>query len=135
MPQRRNGNPPEEARSSSDKPINRLPALARETASTVGQKASDALSQASQKADDLAASLGGSMQSLAGNLRSAAPAQETLGQLASGVADALDRSGRFLQQEGVSGLTNELNHLIRRNPLSAVFIAVGFGFLLAQTRR
>jgi len=51
------------------------------------------------------------------------------------VADALDRSGRFLQQEGVSGLTNELNHLIRRNPLSAVFIAVGFGFLLAQTRR
>jgi len=135
MPQRRNGNPPEREKPFTDKPINRLPGAAQEMAGAVGQMASDALSSASQKADTMAASLGGSMQSLAGNLRAAAPSQEPLSQLASGVADLLDRTGRFLQEEGVQGLAGELNHLIRRNPLSAVFLAAGVGFLLAQTVR
>jgi hypothetical protein len=93
------------------------------------------LHSAGQKADEMAASLGSSMQSLAGNLRTAVPGQESFGPLAETAADVLERTGRFLQEEGVGGLTKELNHLVRRNPLSAVLVAVGFGFFLAQLTR
>lgn len=135
MPQRHNGNPPEKARLTSGNPINRLPAAAQQAAGTVRQLADEALSNAGQKADDMATSLGGSMKSLAGEIRAHTPEQETLGQLASGVANVLDRTGRLLQEEGVSGLAGELNQVIRRYPWSAVFVAVGVGFLLAQTSR
>jgi hypothetical protein len=40
-----------------------------------------------------------------------------------------------LQEEGVSGLAGELTSLIRRYPVTAVFVAAGAGFLLAKTRR
>ncbi len=135
MPQRRNGNPQEKPRYSSDKPINRLSAAAGETADTAWHSASDILSSASHKADELAAALGGTMQSLAGNLRGVAPEQDTLGRMAEGVADVLERAGQLLEKEGISGLTEELNQLVRHNPWSAVCVAIGFGFLLAQTRR
>jgi len=135
MPQRHNGNPPEKARPTSDNPINRLPGAAQQAAGTVRQLAGEALSNVGHKADDMAASLGGSMKSLAGDIRAHSPAQETLGQLACGVADVLEHTGRFLQQEGVSGLAGELNQVIRRYPLSAVCFAVGVGFLLARTSR
>jgi hypothetical protein len=74
------------------------------------------------------------MQSLAGNIRAHAPAQETLGQWTSGVADLLERAGQALQEEGVSGLAGELTDLVRRFPMTAVLMAAGAGFLLAQTR-
>jgi len=135
MPQRRNGNSPEKAGPTSDNPINRLPGSAQQAAGTAQQLASEALSSAGQRADDMAASLGGSMKTLAGDIRAHSPAQETLGQLASGVADVLEHTGRFLQEEGVSGLAGELNQAIRRYPLSAVFLAVGVGFLMSQTSR
>jgi len=135
MPQRRNGNPSEKAKLPSDHPINRLPEAVQQTADTVRQTASDALSSAGERADDLAASLGGGMQSLAGNIRAHSPSQETFGQLASGVADLLERAGQALQEEGVSGLAGELTGLIRRYPMAAVCMAAGAGFLLAKTRR
>lgn len=135
MPQRRNGHPQEKAKPSTDKPINRLPSEMRDTANKVGQQANEALQSAGQRANDMAASLGSGMQSLAGNLRAAAPGQESFGPIASGAADLLERTGRYLQEEGVSGLSNELNQLIRRSPLSAVAVAAGIGFLLAQTMR
>jgi len=134
MPQRRNGNPSEKAKLPSDHPINRLPEAVQQTADTVRQTASEALGSAGQKAEDLAASLGSGMQSLAGNIRANTPSQEPLGQLASGVADLLERAGQALQEEGLAGLAGELTGLIRRFPTTAVFMAAGAGFLLAQTR-
>ncbi len=135
MPQRRNGHPEEKARPSPERPINRLPGAARDAATTAGHLATDALHSAGQRADEMAATLGSTMQSLAGNLRTSVPGQEGFGPLAEGVADALDRTGQFLQEEGVSGLTREFDHLIRRNPLSSVLVAVGFGFFLAHLSR
>jgi ElaB/YqjD/DUF883 family membrane-anchored ribosome-binding protein len=135
MPQRRNGNFSEQAKPPSDKPINRLPATAQQAAGAVRQLASDTLTSAGQKADDMAASLGGSMKSLASNIRANAPTEQALGQLATSAADFLERTGQFLQQEGIQGLTNEVNQLVRRYPFSAVCVAFGVGFLLAQTPR
>lgn len=135
MPQRHNGNPPEKSIPLRDKPINRLQNVAQETAGAAQELASNALSSAGQKADHLAASLGGTLHSLASNLRTLAPGQDPLGQAASGVAEVLERTGEFLQKEGIHGLTEEANRVVRRHPWSAVCVALGIGFLLAQLRR
>lgn len=95
---------------------------ARETAATVGRKAEDA-----------AGAVGSSMQSLAGTVRERGPREGVFGNASSQVAGALETSGRYLQEEGFSGMMDDVTGLIRRNPLPAVLIGIGIGFLLART--
>jgi hypothetical protein len=54
---------------------------------------------------------------------------------ASGVASALDSSGRYLEEQGLSGMADDVTNLIRRNPIPAMLIGVGLGFLLARLTR
>jgi ElaB/YqjD/DUF883 family membrane-anchored ribosome-binding protein len=108
---------------------------ARDTASTVGQSASDMASNVGHRAEEATSSVGGSMRSLAGQLRENLPHEGMLGSASSAVADTLDRSGRYLQEEGLQGIASDVTHLIRRNPIPAVLIALGIGFLVARSMR
>jgi hypothetical protein len=51
------------------------------------------------------------------------------------VASALDSSGRYLEEQGLSGMAEDVTNLIRRNPIPAMLIGVGLGFLLARLTR
>jgi hypothetical protein len=107
----------------------------REAAGTMGSmadKAREAASNVADKADDAAASVGGGMRSLAGSIREKAPHEGMVGSASSGVARALESSGRYLEQEGITGMAEDVTDVIKRNPLPAVLIAFGAGFLLAQ---
>jgi ElaB/YqjD/DUF883 family membrane-anchored ribosome-binding protein len=84
---------------------------ARDVASNAGQAASDTLASAGQKADEMAASVGSGMESLAGSL---------------------ERTGRYLKKEGVTGMIEDCGEFISRHPFPTVLFAVGFGFLLAR---
>ena len=107
----------------------------RDTASTVGQSASDVASNVGHRAEEATSSVGGSIRSLAGQLRENLPHEGMIGSASSAVADTLDRGGRYLQEEGLRGITSDLTHLIRRNPIPAVLIALGVGFLVARSMR
>lgn len=106
---------------------------AREVASNVADKARDAASTVGQRADDAASSVGGGLKSLAGTLRDRGPQEGVLGNASEKVASGLEQGGRYLQQEGVSGMMDDLAGLIRRNPVPALLIGIGVGFLLART--
>jgi hypothetical protein len=108
---------------------------ARDATSTVGQTASDVASNVGHKLEDTTSSVGGGMRSLAGQLRENLPHEGMLGSASSAVADTLDRGGRYLQEEGLRGVTSDLTQLIRRNPIPAVLIALGVGFLVARSMR
>jgi hypothetical protein len=73
------------------------------------------------------------MQSLAGTLREKMPHEGMMGTAGSAVADTLERGGRYLQEEGLSGMAEDLTALIRRNPIPAMLIAFGVGFLIARS--
>jgi hypothetical protein len=92
-------------------------------------------SNISHKAEDTTASVGSGMRSLAGSLRESLPHEGMLGSASSAVADTLDRGGRYLQEEGLRGITADFTELVRRNPIPAVLIGVGVGFLLARSMR
>jgi len=105
---------------------------ARDVASTVGHKASDAASMVGHKADDAACSVGHGMQSFAGTLREKLPHEGMMGSASSTLADTIDRGGRYLEEEGLSGVAEDLTNLVRRHPIPSVLIALGVGFCIAR---
>jgi hypothetical protein len=58
-----------------------------------------------------------------------------LGSATSGVADALESGGRYLEEQGLSGLADDFTGTIKRNPIPAMLVAVAVGFLLARATR
>jgi hypothetical protein len=108
---------------------------ARDVASSVGQTATDVASNIGHKAEDATTTVGGSMRSLAGSLRENLSHEGMIGSASSAVADTLDRGGRYLQEEGLRGVASDFTELIRRNPIPALLIGIGVGFLIARSMR
>jgi hypothetical protein len=105
---------------------------ARDVASTVGHKASDVASTLGHKADDAASTVGHRMESFAGTLREKLPHEGMMGSASGAVADTIERGGRYLQEEGLSGMAHDLTDLVRRHPIPALLIALGVGFAIAR---
>jgi hypothetical protein len=108
---------------------------AKQAAGAVAEKAKDVASAVGEKAEGAVSSVGSGMQSLAGTLRDKAPSGGVLGGAASGVASALENTGQYLEEQGLSGMAEDMTNLIRRNPIPAVLIGVGLGYLLARMTR
>jgi cell division septum initiation protein DivIVA len=137
-----------EAKQAASSAASGLAQKAQETASNLTERAKDAASNVSQRAgemaqraedrtDDALSSMGHRMSTMAGSLRQTAPREGVIGSAAGAVADRLDRGGRYLQEHGVSDITDDLTGVIRRNPLPALCAAFGVGLLIgiAASRR
>jgi hypothetical protein len=111
----------------------KLSGAAQDAASAVTRGTGDAASFATRKADDAASAVGGQMKSAAGYLREKAPQEGMFGSAASTAASTLESGGRYLQEEGFTGMLEDVGNMIRRNPWPALFLGVGLGFLLART--
>jgi len=119
---------------------------ARDTAANVADKAGDMAqkayekaghyaSVAGDKADNAVESVGGGMKSFAGTIRENMPNKGMLGGASESVAGALESGGRYLEEKGLSGIGGDVTDLIKRNPIPAVLLALGLGFLLASASR
>jgi len=104
----------------------------KDMASNVADKARDYAGVARDKAEDLTTRAGSGMTALADTIREHAPDSGFAGNVASTVADNLESGGRYLQEEGLSGVCNDVGTLIKRNPIPALLIGIGFGFLVAR---
>jgi hypothetical protein len=112
-----------------------LASQARDTASSVVRTAGNVASNLSERAGDATSSVGGGMKSLAGTLRDTAPQGGMMGTAATSVADALETGGRYLQEHGLGDIGQDVVNLIRRNPIPAVLVGFGIGFLFARATR
>jgi hypothetical protein len=72
------------------------------------------------------------MNSLAGALRDHTPSEGVLHTASSSVAESLECGGRFLKEEGLSGMGKDITNLVRRHPIPALLIGVGIGVVLAK---
>jgi len=105
---------------------------AKDIAGTAADRAKDVASTIGKKAEDATHAVGSGMQSLAGTVRENLPHEGVLGTCASTVAGSLEASGRYLEREGLQGIAEDVTGLIRRNPVPAVLLGIGLGFLLAR---
>jgi len=112
---------------------NKAGSYVKDAASTVAHKAEDAASYVAHKAEDATTSVGQNIKSLAGTIRANAPHEGMLGTAGSAVASTLESCGRELEEHGLGGVADDITSMVRRNPVPAVLIGIGLGFLLART--
>lgn len=105
---------------------------AKEMASAVAHGAEDASSYVSQKAVDATSSVGCGLKSLSHTIRENTPNDGMIGEASSAVANSLESTGRYLQEEGLKGIADDMTNMIRRNPIPALLVGVGVGFLIAR---
>jgi len=108
---------------------------AQDLAHTAGQKAQDLAHTTGQKAEDATASFGKTLETAADKVRGTTPREGVLGQASEAVASTLEKSGRYLEDKNLSGMADDMTEMIRRNPIPAVLIGVGLGFLIGRTLR
>lgn len=105
---------------------------AKAAGSSAMHSAEDAASYVGKKADDGLAAVGSSLKSMGDSVRHQAPGRDMLKDGMCAVADTLESTGKYLEEEGLSGIAADVTGLIKRNPIPALFIGIGVGFLLAR---
>jgi len=77
---------------------------AKDAASSVGQNVADAAAYVGHKAEDATSSVG----------------------------NALENTGQYLKNDGLRHIADDLTEMIKRNPVPAMLLGIGLGFLFAQ---
>ena len=105
---------------------------AKNIASSAMHSAENAASYMGQCADDTRCSVGGSIKQMGESLRSATPDDSMMHDAAGSVASTLESAGQYISEHGFDNMAEDMTNMIRRNPIPAVCIAAGIGFLLAR---
>jgi len=106
---------------------------ARETGTNVAEKAKDAGSSVIEKAKETASTVAQTGQEMASNVgRKAEDATKGLGSGMESLGQSLESGGRYLQDSGLQGIGDDLTALVRNNPIPAILIGVGIGFLMGR---
>ena len=105
------------------------PALLPQPSETPGS-----LTERAKNLDKAAAVAGEKLGSAAELLRQKAPREGRIATAATAVAEPLENTGSYLQEQGFSGVIGELEGLICRHPVQAVLLTLGVGYLLARLK-
>jgi ElaB/YqjD/DUF883 family membrane-anchored ribosome-binding protein len=108
---------------------------AQDIAHSAGQKVQDAAHATGQKAEDATAAVGSGLKTAADRVREYTPHEGMLGRASEAVAGTLEQGGQYLQEKNLSGMADDITTVIKRNPIPAVLIGIGLGFLLGRTLR
>ncbi len=109
--------------------------FASETSCAVGSIANQAVCDVSQKANDLTANAGAGIKGLGDKLSQNAPRSGLVGNASQSVAKAVHDGGQYMEDAKFTGMVEDVAHLIRRNPIPAVFLAIGLGWVVARKMR
>jgi hypothetical protein len=107
--------------------------MAGHAVSAVGAMASQAASDMGKKADDLTASAGVGIQELGDKLSQNVPHAGVIGSASQAVARTVKEGGEYLEGAKLSGITEDVARVIRRNPIPAILIAIGLGWFVGRT--
>lgn len=112
---------------------------AKEAASAVGDMVTNAAgtvgSTVSSTMDKATSATGSGVKHLGESIREKGPSEGFLGNATRAVADTLEGSGGYLEREGFSGMMDDVAGMIRRNPMPAILLGIGLGFLIGRTLR
>jgi hypothetical protein len=104
-----------------------------------GQRLTDDVSrrtrQVETRVDEAAARAGKGFKSAADRLRGSRSESGVIGSAVDGVADTMQRVGSYLEDRASTRIIEDLENVIRRNPLRTVFTSLAVGYLLARRLR
>jgi hypothetical protein len=105
---------------------------AKEAMSSVVHTVGDAGTAVVDKANEATTAVGVGMKTLAGTIRDHMPTEGVLGAAPASVARSLESGGRYLESEGLGGITNEVANVVRRHPIPSLLVGIGLGVFLAR---
>jgi hypothetical protein len=97
-------------------------------------KAAEVGDAAASKVDSAMTATGAQMSTLAQTVRENAP-EGKAGEVAAKAADALERSGEYLQVADLQMVRGDLERVIREHPIESLLVGVGIGYLVARATR
>jgi hypothetical protein len=103
--------------------------------SDMTDKAKLAASIVAEKVEQATDALGCGMESVGNAIRQHEPNQGYLHNAGEAVAGKLVGGGQYLESHGLEGIGTDLTDMIRRNPVPALLIGFGIGFLLTRIIR
>jgi len=104
----------------------------KDAATHAGEALSSAASAVGQKAEDAVGAVGHGMQNLAGQVRDSGPQSGMLGTASRTVAEGIEGAGRYIEDKNLSGMMDDVTGLIKRNPIPALLLGLGVGFLIGR---
>jgi hypothetical protein len=75
------------------------------------------------------------MESLADTVRDRGPSSGVLGSATGAVAGTLEQAGRYMEDKNLSGMMDDVTGMIKRNPIPALLLGIGLGFVLGRALR
>jgi len=105
---------------------------AKDAASHVGEAAQHAAQAVGQSAENATSAVGQGVQKAAEGVREYGPREGILGSATQTVADTLESTGKYVEDKNLSGMVEDVGGLIKRNPIPAVLIGLGVGFLIGR---
>jgi len=125
----------DKARDAANQAVDKAKEAASQTGEAVSQAAHTAAQAVGQKAEDATKAVGSGIQTLADKVRDQGPNQGMLGSATRTVADSLDQAGQYIEDKHLAGMMDDVTGLIKRNPLPAILVGIGIGFLIGRTLR
>lgn len=108
---------------------------AREMVGAAADKVEAAATSATKKVDQAAATAGSNIRNFADNIKDRGPQEGMLGDATKSVAGTIEAGGKYLEEQGVSGILDDMAGVIKRNPVPAILAGVGLGILIARAFR
>jgi ElaB/YqjD/DUF883 family membrane-anchored ribosome-binding protein len=96
---------------------------------------SSTLSSVEAKAGEAAGAISGGLKATARSIRENGPQDGHLGSANSAVAQTFSNSANFLDNGGLQGLVDDLSGFIGNNPVPAVLVGVGIGYLIGYASK
>lgn len=107
----------------------------KDAASSALKTAGNVASAVGKKAEQATAAVGSGIHSLGETIHESGPHDGLPGRVTGTVADALENTGKYLEEHGLSGIAEDVTNLVRRNPIPALLVGIGVGFLIARATR
>lgn len=93
------------------------------------------LQAAEQKACEMTGTVSEGLKATARTIRQSGPQEGQMGVANSAIAQTFSNSANYLDNKGFEGILSDLGTVIGKNPVAAVIVGVGLGFLLGQTSK
>ena len=78
--------------------------------------------------------MGEALGSVGDSIRQNLPGSGTMSEAAEAVSRTVRKTAEYFQEEGMSGIVEDLELLIRRYPLQTLLLGMGCGYLLSRLR-
>ena len=105
---------------------------AKDAANYAAKGVANAGTYLDHKAEDATSAFGGGLKAAGDAIRHNAPHDGRMGQASTAVAQTLTNTGTYLEREGLEGIAKDITTLIKKNPIPALMIGIGLGFLVAR---